>query len=129
MPDLLLVLCILIILCILGTTVKVTSDILVLLLLLALCGISLTNANNDVVVYSRENMAPLDWGVIPNKNYVYGKCNRGSFAPSDCSVGNCPLDSTISNDEFCRIQCIQDPDQNTRNKCYNQCMTMMEGCR
>lgn len=76
-----------------------------------------------------ESMAPLNTGTFPN-NYPRGKCNSGSFNRSSCEVGTCPLKSTVSNKEYCAIQCAQDPDEGIRNKCYDQCMDMMNGgCR
>lgn len=77
----------------------------------------------------QENMAPLDFGTY-KPNIPYGKCNMGNFSRSDCMVGNCHLESTITNDEYCNIQCAQDPDQSTREKCRRECMELMNGgCR
>ena len=76
-----------------------------------------------------ESMGPLDTGTFPN-NYPRGQCNAGSMERTSCEVGTCPLESTISNKEYCMIQCAQDPDEKIRNKCYQQCMGMMNcGCR
>ena len=76
-----------------------------------------------------EGMAPLNAGTYPN-NYPRGKCNSGNFNRSSCEVGPCPLESTVSNKEYCTIQCAQDPDEQIRSKCYHQCIGMMNcGCR
>lgn len=81
------------------------------------------------VYWSVESMAPLDTGTYLN-NYPRGKCNAGSFNRNTCEVGTCPLQSTISNKEYCVIQCAQDPDERIRNKCFRECMDMMNGgCR
>ncbi len=76
-----------------------------------------------------ENMAPSEFGAFQN-NYLQGKCNPGSFERTFCSLGNCPLESIISNKGYCMIQCAQDPDKKIRQQCYNECIDMMErGCK
>jgi hypothetical protein len=76
-----------------------------------------------------ETMGPLDTGVFPN-HYPRGRCNAGNMGRTSCEVGTCPLESTISNKEYCAIQCAQDPDKQIRDKCYDQCVDMMDcGCR
>ena len=69
-----------------------------------------------------ENMAPLDFGTYEN-TYPRGECRTGKFLErSDCEIGNCPLGSTVSDQQFCRIQCAQDPDPSERQACYDHCM-------
>lgn len=76
-----------------------------------------------------EPMAPLGTGTFPN-NYPRGGCNPGRFNRTSCEIGTCPLESTISNTEYCAIQCAQDPDEKIRNQCFQQCIEMMDnGCR
>ena len=73
-----------------------------------------------------ERFAPLTQGTFPN-NYSVGKCNV-DFSRSDCMVGNCPLGSTISNKEYCNIQCAQEPDKKLRDECEKHCMNLMKSC-
>lgn len=94
--------------------------LLLLLVILYMCGTSKLN-------YRSENMAPLDWGTYKN-NYPRGECNQGSFEQTACSVGNCPLGTTVTDQRFCGIQCAQDPDPVSRKECYDYCMNMMKGC-
>lgn len=71
---------------------------------------------------SSDGMAPLDFGTFYN-NYPRGQCQTGKFSErKSCEVGNCPLGSTISDQQFCRIQCAQDPDATERQKCLDVCM-------
>lgn len=78
-----------------------------------------------------EHMSPLNH---PQNNFVNnyprGRCNMKSYEKSSCSVGNCPLESPISNKQFCDIQCAQGVGREDRDKCYNVCMKQMNnGCR
>jgi hypothetical protein len=76
-----------------------------------------------------ENMAPIGYGSFKN-DYPYGKCNTGSFERTSCMTGNCPLQSTITNEQYCDIQCAQDPDAKLRKDCTKSCMKqMINGCR
>jgi hypothetical protein len=69
-----------------------------------------------------EGMAPLDFGTFHN-NYPRGECQTGKFwERKPCEVGNCPLGTTVSDQQFCRIQCAQDPDAEERQECYEFCM-------
>ena len=77
---------------------------------------------------SNEHMASIDCGSYKNP-YPRGKCNKGLLKRSACSVGNCPLESTISDDEFAYIQCAQDPDPVTRKECYVHALKMMKSCK
>jgi hypothetical protein len=71
--------------------------------------------------------APLNYATFdPRINY--GKCNAGVRETDECSVGNCPLGTTVSNDRYCGIQCAQELDKADRQKCHVQCMQMMESC-
>ena len=71
-----------------------------------------------------ENNTTLNTGTFKN-NYPVGKCNT-DFKRTDCMVGNCPLKSTINNDEYCNMQCAQDPDIELRNECTSNCLEMMK---
>lgn len=80
------------------------------------------NTENAENVENVEHMAPLDFGTYENP-YPRGACHSGDvYARSDCMVGNCNLDSAIPDDEYCNIQCAQDPDPMERAKCYKRCM-------
>lgn len=69
-----------------------------------------------------EGMAPLNFGTFYN-NYPRGECQTGKFLErKPCEVGNCPLGTTVSDQQFCRIQCAQDPDGDERQVCYDVCM-------
>ena len=69
-----------------------------------------------------EGMAPLDFGTFYN-NYPRGECRTGKYwERKPCEVGNCPLGTTVSDQQFCRIQCAQDPDPEERQGCYEFCM-------
>lgn len=74
------------------------------------------------------NGSATDKGMFAN-NYGYGKCAHNVTGRSECEVGTCPIGSTISNAEFCNIQCSQDPLQEIRDSCTRECVDMMEnGC-
>lgn len=69
-----------------------------------------------------EHMAPLDFGTFVD-NYPRGECRTGKYwERSDCEVGNCNLGTTIDSDQFCRIQCAQDPDPLERQECFARCI-------
>jgi hypothetical protein len=69
-----------------------------------------------------EHMAPIGFGTYKN-NYPRGECRTGEFwKRKDCEIGNCNLGTTVSDKEFCRIQCAQDPDPLERQECYKVCM-------
>ena len=56
-------------------------------------------------------------------NYHRVQCRTGRFwERKPCEIGNCPLDTTVSDQQFCQIQCAQDPDPEERQKCYQVCM-------
>ena len=76
---------------------------------------------------TEENCAPLNEATFEN-NYPVGKCNT-DFKRTDCMVGNCPLKSTIDNDEYCNIQCAQELDPKLRNECVSHCLEMMNEYR
>lgn len=72
-----------------------------------------------------EHMAPLDFGTYKD-NYPRGECRTGKFLKrKSCEVGNCNLGTTVSDQQYCRIQCAQDPDPQERQECYDVCMTGM----
>jgi hypothetical protein len=74
-----------------------------------------------------EGMAPLNHGSFET-NLNNGHCNVDLSAPSECSVGNCPLGTTVSDERYCAIQCAQEVNADDRQKCQAQCMEMMKGC-
>lgn len=76
----------------------------------------------------REHMAPLGFGSYKN-DYTYGKCNAGDFKRTDCMVGNCPIGSNISDEEYCYIQCAQGVGEQDYRECYDHCKGMMGNCR
>ena len=76
-----------------------------------------------------EHMAPLNYGTYKNDSYPPGGCNVKSLKRTDCMVGNCPLKSTVTDDQFCHIQSAQGIDRAERDKYFKKCKVMMEGCR
>ena len=87
------------------------------------------NGRMEMKMKNAENMAPVGFGTYKN-NYKYGGCDVGSFKRTDCMVGNCPIGSPISNDEFCYIQCAQGVGKEDQMECYKHCIDLMEGgCR
>lgn len=69
-----------------------------------------------------EHMAPLNFGTFED-NYPRGECRTGEYwKRKPCEVGNCPLSTTVSDQQFCRIQCAQDPDPLERQDCYDNCI-------
>lgn len=69
-----------------------------------------------------EHMAPLDFGTFKD-NYPRGECRTGEYwKRKPCEVGNCNLGTTVSDQQFCRIQCAQDPDPLERQDCYDNCI-------
>lgn len=105
--------------------------LLIIIALLALCVVcywskSTDDQNNNSE--TTEGMAPLNTGTY-RTGVEYGKCNKGSFKRSACSVGNCPLGTTVTDDRFCGIQCAQEVTEQDRKKCHAHCMKMMRsGC-
>lgn len=64
----------------------------------------------------------LSFGTFENP-YTRGECDaKNIYARSDCMVGNCNIGTNIKDDEFCNIQCAQDPDPQERKKCYDRCI-------
>lgn len=71
---------------------------------------------------SSNNGAPLDFGTFAD-NYPRGECRTGKFEKrSDCEVGNCNLGTTVTDKQYCVIQCAQDPDPLEREECFNKCI-------
>lgn len=85
------------------------------------------NVNEEIESMSNisnvtEGMAPLNFGTFYD-NYPRGQCRTGKFwERKSCEVGNCPLGTTVSDQQFCHIQCAQDPDPEERQRCYEVCM-------
>lgn len=74
---------------------------------------------------SIEHMAPLDFGTY-ELNYPRGECRTGRFLErTECEIGNCPLGTTVTDKEYCSIQCAQDPDPVEREECFNRCMNSL----
>ncbi|AYV77581.1 MAG: hypothetical protein Dasosvirus9_5 [Dasosvirus sp.] len=74
-----------------------------------------------------EMMAPLDFGTY-NNNYPRGAC-QDKPSGSDCNTAECKIESNISNDKFCAVQCAQGVTQDERKGCFNKCSEMMTYCR
>lgn len=96
-----------------------------LLALLAVCWLCFSRSARDDIL--TENMAPLNWGTYPN-NYPRGRCDKKLTKRTPCEIGTCPLGTTVSDDTFCKIQCAQDPDPQTRKECYDYCVGMVKHC-
>jgi hypothetical protein len=99
------------------------KTIIVVLIILFICSLCV---DSRVTVGVQEGMAPLNYGTYINK-YPRGRCDRTRVKNSTCSIGNCPIGTTITNDRYCKIQCAQDPDPAIRDECYDECMDMMNG--
>ena len=84
------------------------------------------NKQQPIVSEETEGMAPLNTGTY-DQGIKYGECNKGSFEPTDCSVGNCPMGTTVTDDRYCGIQCAQEVTKEDRRKCQAKCMDMMRG--
>jgi hypothetical protein len=97
-----------------------------LILLLIVVVLFLFSMSNGAT-QTNEYMAPLNFGTYKN-NYPRGNCKTGSFERSDCSVGNCPLGTTVTDDRYCNIQCAQELDEKDRKKCHDYCMNMVKDC-
>ena len=69
-----------------------------------------------------ENMAPLGFGTFRD-NYPRGECRTGNYMKrKPCETGNCHLGSSVSDKQYCMIQCAQDPDPKERQECFEVCM-------
>ena len=75
----------------------------------------------------KETMAPLDFGSFPN-NYPRGRCEKGSLKRSPCMVGNCPIGTSITDPEYCAIDCAQISDPITKRVCNEGCLNLMKQC-
>lgn len=60
--------------------------------------------------------------------YPRGRCDVGSFKRQECSVGNCPLGTSVTDNEYCYSQCAQTVDATDNKLCMNDCMNMMVAC-
>ena len=101
--------------------------LLVVLVYFIKCACSKKVHEGMKILVDDDNSASLNEGTFEN-NYPVGKCNT-DFERTDCMVGNCPLKSTIDNDEYCNIQCAQELDPKLRNECVSHCLEMMKECR
>ena len=80
--------------------------------------------------FELEHMAPISSNTFKNTKSTYGSCSQKEPKESACTVGNCPLGSTISDSRYCEIQCALEPDPKIRAGCRKHCMNMMKsGCR
>jgi hypothetical protein len=101
---------------------------LIFLVLIAIIVFFWLNGMTSInIPYITEGMAPLNHGSFKT-NLNNGQCNVDLTAPSECSVGNCPLGTTVSNERYCGIQCAQEINAEDRQKCEVQCMEMMKDC-
>lgn len=78
----------------------------------------------------REHMVPivpLDAGTFPNE-YSQGKCEQASTQRCDCTVGNCPVGSFITNNEYCSIHCAQISNKKLQEECNASCMNIVTDC-
>jgi hypothetical protein len=74
-----------------------------------------------------EGMANLSYGTFEN-NYPAGRCANKSLERTDCMVGNCNLDSPVTHDQLCYIDCAQISDEADRNRCMKECRELMKYC-
>jgi hypothetical protein len=104
--------------------------LLIIIALVALCVVCYWSETpkhrQPVVSEETEGMAPLNTGTY-DQGVKYGECNKGSFEPTDCSVGNCPMGTTVTDDRYCGIQCAQEVTEEDRRKCQAKCMELMRG--
>jgi hypothetical protein len=78
-------------------------------------------------VDSEEGMAPLNYGTYHNP-YLRGGCDKGSFKKTACSIGNCPMGTTVSDERYCGIMCAQEVEKADRDDCNDYCMDMVKDC-
>ena len=97
--------------------------LLVVLVYFIKCACS-KKVHESMKIFVDDNSASLDAGTFEN-NYPVGECNT-DFKRTDCMVGNCPLKSTIDNNEYCNIQCAQELDPKLRHECVSHCLEMMK---
>jgi hypothetical protein len=103
---------------------------LLILLIVVVCYFSFFRGSydeNSIKAESKEGMAPLDYGSYDNP-YLRGGCAKGSFKRTACSLGNCPLGTTISDKRYCGIMCAQEVEKEDRRKCNDYCMDMVKDC-
>lgn len=72
-------------------------------------------------------LVPLDAGTFPN-DYVQGTCKPANMQRCECSVGNCPIGSFVTNNEYCSIHCAQISDKKTQDECNTACMNVVTDC-
>lgn len=100
---------------------------LLILLIVVVVYFSFFDKPRWLTVDSEEGMAPLNYGTYHNP-YLRGGCDKGSFKRSDCSVGNCPMGTTISDKKYCGIMCAQEVEKVDRDNCNEYCMGMVKDC-
>lgn len=61
-------------------------------------------------------------------NYPQGKCQVANMSHCECTVGNCPIGSFVSNNEYCSIQCAQISNKKMQDECNSSCMTIVAEC-
>ena len=103
------------------------TEIIIIFVLIAIFLFFWLNRSSSNIQHTTEGMAPLNYGSFET-NLNNGQCNIDLSASSECSVGNCPLGTTVSNERYCAIQCAQEVNANDRQKCQAQCMEMMKEC-
>ncbi len=74
-----------------------------------------------------EGMASLNYGTFEN-TYPVGRCENKSLDRSDCEIGNCNLNSPITHDELCYIDCSQISDKPDRERCMVECKNLLKYC-
>lgn len=101
---------------------------LLILLLILVCYLSFfRGVYNNTTVESEEGMAPIGANTFVN-HYPRGRCIKGSFERSACSVGNCPIGTTVTDQRYCGIMCAQEVDAEDRKNCNKECMEMVKNC-
>ncbi len=76
----------------------------------------------------KESMAPVSFGTY-NVNRGDTCYENGNLHQNNkCGVGECPLHSSIEDEDFCYINCAQEPIDDDRRECYQDCLNMMSSC-
>lgn len=61
---------------------------------------------------------------VTETTYTVGKCNSG-FKQSSCMNGNCSNGFSLKDEEYCYLECAQEPDDKLRKECNTKCMEMI----
>lgn len=106
--------------------------IIIILFVLVILAILFHPTRDDYSMYEDkstkvEGMANLNFGTFSN-NYPPGRCTNKSLERTDCMVGNCNLDSPITHDQLCYIDCAQMSDAGDRQRCMAECMELLKYC-